>query len=158
MTEPLPPPRPVRPRRKIHKTPKRTINPGAVKNEINVTPLVDVVLVLLIIFMVVTPMLSRGVSVDLPITAHHEKRNDTGEQVMVSVAQDGRVYLDADPVPEGEIVDRVRRAMAKSGHGVHFKADRRLHYKDVRKVLEGIHEAGATQVALGTEELKKEAQ
>ena len=51
-------------------------------SEINVTPLVDVVLVLLIIFMVVTPMLSRGVKVDLPETTNHEKKHDTGEQII----------------------------------------------------------------------------
>jgi biopolymer transport protein TolR len=132
------------------------LSPGQVKNEINVTPLVDVVLVLLIIFMVVTPMLSRGVAVDLPIASHPEKRNDTGEEVMVSITQDGKVFIDADAVPEGELVDRVKRAMAKSGRGVHVKGDRRLHYGEVRKVLEGIHEAGASQVALGTEEKKEE--
>ncbi|MCC7382521.1 MAG: biopolymer transporter ExbD [Deltaproteobacteria bacterium] len=129
------------------------------KNEINVTPLVDVVLVLLIIFMVVTPMLSRGVAVDLPETKHHEKRNDTGSQVVVSIAKDGRIYVDADPVTEDEIGARLRRELDQKAKGgerlIHVKGDRRLTYGEVRKVLERIHEAGAAQVALGTEELKK---
>src|SRR4051794_13246479 len=79
-----------------------------VKNEINVTPLVDVVLVLLIIFMVVTPMLSRGVKVAPPETAFHKKVNDNGEQVIVTVQSDGHVYVGTDPSDGNLLIDRLK--------------------------------------------------
>ena len=64
--------------------------------EINVTPLVDVVLVLLIIFMVITPMIVRGVSVDLPVTANHDRKNDDNKDLIVSINSSGDVYVNAD--------------------------------------------------------------
>ena len=67
--------------------------------EINVTPLVDVTLVLLIIFMVVTPMIVRGVSVELPLTSHHDRKNDDNKDLIVSINASGDVYLNADKVP-----------------------------------------------------------
>src|SRR5262245_13382386 len=136
------------------------VSTGSVKNEINVTPLVDVVLVLLIIFMVVTPMLSRGVKVEMPETVHHEKKQDTGEQIVVTVSLDGKSYLETD-LAEGEaLTTAVRKSLTKRGsegiREVHVKGDRRLEYGVVRKVLERIHDAGAPTVALGTEDRKKE--
>ena len=136
---------------------KPHVGSGAVKNEINVTPLVDVVLVLLIIFMVVTPMLSRGAKVELPETSHHDKKNDNGEQVIVTVAPDGTVWVEGDPVTNENFAEHMKLAMKKHTSGeVHVKGDRHLEYGVVRKVLERIHEAGAPSVALGTEEHKKE--
>src|SRR5881628_2282958 len=117
-------------RRRHHLHHHRTsaVSTGAVKNEINVTPLVDVVLVLLIIFMVVTPMLSRGVKVELPETVHHEKKNDTGEQIVVSIASDGKSYIGADHFEGEELVKAMRAELgkkSKEGHvrDVHVKAD-----------------------------------
>jgi len=69
---------------KIHHRPPSSVSAGAARADINITPLVDVVLVLLIIFMVVTPMLHRGVQIKLPETVHHDQRQDTGEQLIVS--------------------------------------------------------------------------
>src|SRR5690349_17078827 len=78
-------PRPRKRRRpKIHTHRKSVVGAGQARSDINVTPLVDVVLVLLIIFMVVTPMLHRGVKIELPETANHAKKQDTGEQLVVS--------------------------------------------------------------------------
>ena len=153
-----PPPRRKR-RRRIHVPRASALSSGAVRNEINVTPLVDVVLVLLIIFMVVTPMLSRGAKVELPETLHHDKRQDTGDQIVVSVALDGRVFVDADPFEGEALVKAVRLALGKKSRDggakeVHVKADKRLAYGDVRKVLERIHEAGAPSVALGSDDKK----
>src|SRR5215831_468902 len=81
------PKRPGKKRRghKIHHRRENRIKAAPIRSEINVTPLVDVVLVLLIIFMVVTPMLHRGVKIDLPETAHHEKKQDSGEILIVTV-------------------------------------------------------------------------
>ena len=148
--------RPSHPRRrraKIHKKREGAIRPGATKNDINVTPLVDVVLVLLIIFMVVTPMLHRGVHIELPITEHHEKKQDTGEQLVVSVRADGVVFIETDKIPDDQLVDRVKKELKKS-RPVHVRADKSLHYEVVRKVLEKLHDAGAQNVAMGTEEQK----
>ncbi len=160
---PAGPNRPLKRRRtKIHRQREQAIKPGATKNEINVTPLVDVVLVLLIIFMVVTPMLHRGVHVDLPVTSNHEKKQDTGEQLVVSVkcekfkdkdhCNTSAAYIETDRIADDELVGRVRKEL-KASRPVHVRADKTLKYGDVRKVLEKIHEAGAGNVAMGTDEL-----
>src|SRR4051812_42360692 len=102
-------------RHHLHHRRSSSVSTGAVKNEINVTPLVDVVLVLLIIFMVVTPMLSRGVKVEMPETLHHEKKQDTGEQIVVTVALDGKVYVETDPADDTAIVGIIRKSLTKRG-------------------------------------------
>ena len=140
-------------RHKIHAARQTTIRPAAARSEINVTPLVDVVLVLLIIFMVVTPLLHRGVKIDLPETAHHEKKQDTGEQLVVSVRADG-TFIETDKLEGESLMARLRKELKASSRPVHVRADRSLRYGDVRKVLEEVHEAGAVTVGMGTEELK----
>ena len=138
---------------KIHKRRAASIGAGGLRSEINVTPLVDVVLVLLIIFMVITPMLHRGVKVELPETAHHDKKQDSGELLIVSVRGDG-TYIETDRL-EGDLLDaRLRQELKVGSRPVHVRADRNLHYGDVRRVLEQVHNAGATAVGLGTEERK----
>ena len=138
--------------------PPKTIPP--VMPDVNVTPLIDVVLVLLIIFMVVTPMLARGVAVDLPRTRFHEKKADTGEQIIVSIRSDGKVHLDKqvfEPSPVSlekfsqALGDIIRRS---PGREVFLKGDHRIKYKTAREVLEAIHRAGAAGAGLGTDEEK----
>ena len=138
-----------------HKPPK-TLTP--VMPEVNVTPLIDVVLVLLIIFMVVTPMLARGVAVDLPRTKFHEKKNDTGEQIIVSIRADGKVFLDKQ-VFDTTSLDRFSAALGEiirrsPGREVFLKGDYRIKYKTAREVLEAIHRSGAAGAGLGTDEEK----
>ena len=133
-----------------------TVGSGSGKGvtpQMNVTPLVDVVLVLLIIFMVVTPMLHRGVKIDLPETTHHEKKQDTGEQLVVSVRADG-VYIETDKLEGAQLDARLRQELKVGSRPVHVRADRSLRYGDVRKVLEQVHAAGASSVGMGTEEQK----
>ena len=134
---------------------------GQVKAEINVTPLVDVVLVLLIIFMVVTPMIARGVDVRLPVTAHHTKKNDDNRDIIVSIALDAgggsTVYVGADRVPLDKLGETVQEIIKqeKRRHpdkGVFLKADQRLEYGQARQVMDAIHRAGIEDVQLGTEE------
>src|ERR1041384_6771797 len=72
--------------------------PPDVKADINVTPLVDVVLVLLIIFMVVTPLIASGVAVDLPRTAHHARKPDDGKDIILSITREERAYIGRMPV------------------------------------------------------------
>jgi biopolymer transport protein TolR len=144
--------RPQRGGRRFHATAKPHIK-GLVKAEINVTPLVDVVLVLLIIFMVVTPMIARGVHVDLPITSHHAKKNDDNKDIIVSITNEGAVYVDADRVPLdklGAAIEEEKRRHPEKG--VFLKADQRLQYGQARRAMDAIHGAGVEDVQLGTEE------
>jgi biopolymer transport protein ExbD len=128
-----------------------------VKADINVTPLVDVVLVLLIIFMVVTPMIASGVAVDLPRTANHSRKADDGKDIIVSIAQDGRVYVGTQPLPRAEDLGRVvvaerRKAPSKT---VFLKGDLRAHYGAVRRAMQSLHDVNIQDIVLGTEELTK---
>ncbi len=138
-------------------------NGGGLRSEINVTPLVDVMLVLLIIFMVVTPMLQRGKDVQLPQVINPEKQPDNGQDLIVSVEYlrrtaagfDFSIYLGGDPTPISpatlsiRLQDELRKDASKE---VYLKGDRRLNYGVVRKVMEICHEAGFTRVKLATEE------
>ena len=121
-------------------------------SDINVTPLIDVVLVLLIIFMVITPMLSRGVDVELPKAKHHESKQDTGEQVVVSIKDKGELYFEQGKVQDlKQLQQKVEEALRKSpGKPVFLKADQRIKYKVAREVMEMLNKAGAQSVALGT--------
>jgi biopolymer transport protein TolR len=126
---------------------------GQVRAEINVTPLVDVVLVLLIIFMVITPMIVRGVSVDLPITAHHDRKHDDNKDLIVSINASGDIYLNADKIS----VDRLTAAVQEERRrypdkGVFLKADHRIRYGTARATMEAIHRAGVEDVQIGTDE------
>jgi biopolymer transport protein ExbD len=112
-----------------------------------------VVLVLLIIFMVVTPMLSKGVNVDLPVTAHHDKRNDDNRDIIVAITQRGEIYVGSDRVPLEAVGNAVmierRRHPDKT---IFLKGDARLDFVAARGVIESLHRAGITEVQLGTEE------
>jgi biopolymer transport protein TolR len=128
-----------------------------VKGDINVTPLVDVVLVLLIIFMVVTPLIASGVSVDLPRTAHHDRKPDDGKDLIVAVTADKHLYLGSTRVNRVEelaraIVNERRRSPEK---GIFVKADARAPYGVVRELMQALNEADVHDVVLGTEELER---
>ena len=129
-----------------------------VRSDINVTPLVDVVLVLLIIFMVVTPMIASGVAVDLPRTANHARKPDDGKDIIVSVTKEEKVYVGRNLVPRLEDLGNVllaekRRFPDKS---IFLKGDTRAPYGAVRVALNAMHEAKIDDVVLGTEEIVKE--
>lgn len=150
-------------RGRLHKTKSPKLD--EVRNEINVTPLVDVCLVLLIIFMVVTPMLARGKDVPLPRTMHHSSDPDEAQPIVV-LDKDGRVYYDKDVIgtlealeqsnfgPLKDRLDSVWRSDAEIPQRVLFKADHELPYKDVYPVIMAIHDLGLGSVDLGTNELK----
>jgi len=128
-----------------------------VKSDINVTPLVDVVLVLLIIFMVVTPMLQKGVNVMLPLTANPDKKPDSENQLIVSVKSDSTIYIDTNWVPKTEFVDQMKEMYQRSpGKEIMIKGDGRLRYKDIKKVMDMINEAGYENVGLITEKVPDE--
>jgi biopolymer transport protein ExbD len=140
-------------RRHVHKPAPK--GGGGVRSDINVTPLVDVVLVLLIIFMVVTPMLHRGVDLELPKTKHHATRQDTGEQLVVSVRADG-VFIEADKVDLDKLPSLLEKELKNNPtRPVNVHADNALKFGEVRKVLEQVHASGAPTVNMETQEKKE---
>jgi len=130
---------------------------GQVKADINVTPLVDVVLVLLIIFMVVTPIIASGVPVDLPKTAHHNRKPDDGKDIIISVTADKHIIfagrLIADPKEVTWLVENERRKHPEKTAFV--RGDSRVSYGTVRAVMEAVNKAGLDDVMLGTDEIKE---
>ena len=125
-------------------------NKGGVKSDINVTPLVDVVLVLLIIFMVVTPMLQKGKDVLLPVTDNpkQEKADDENE-IMVSITSDKKLFIATDPVSEDELLQQMSETFQRNpGKIVLIKGDKRLTFGDVKDVMLLINQAGFTNVSV----------
>jgi len=128
-----------------------------IKNEINVTPLVDVVLVLLIIFMVVTPMLQRGKDVRLPKAQQIEKDDKKADPIIVSVTPDKHLFIEHDEYDDKGFEQRLKDEYAqKEGRPILLKGDQSLAYGDVRKVMNLARKAGAKGISLGVEELKDE--
>ena len=124
---------------------------GSIRSEINVTPLVDVCLVLLIIFMVVAPILQAGVKVDLPKTS---KAPPVGkpDQLSVSVTADGTVYVRSSPVADSDLPGLLARIhTAEPDREVIVRGDRRLQYETMCEVLAAVSRAGFTRVGLVTE-------
>jgi biopolymer transport protein TolR len=141
----------------VHKAPRRSMGD---KSDINVAPLVDVCLVLLIIFMVVTPMLARGMDVKLPETRHHAEKQDTGDQIIVSLTREGgrvRHYVDRDQMQDlAALQQRVEEELRrKPGQRIFIKADSELHFGQVYPALMAIHEAGSAGVELGSTDAKE---
>jgi biopolymer transport protein TolR len=129
---------------------------GGIKNEINVTPLVDVVLVLLIIFMVVTPMLQRGKDVRLPKSQTTDEENKEGDPIILSLTKDKTIYVETTAYPPERIEQELAQLLrATPGRKILLKGDDSLTFGDVRRVMELARRAGAKGVGLGVEELKK---
>jgi biopolymer transport protein TolR len=131
---------------------KHTMEAPEVRSDINVTPLVDVCLVLLIIFMVVTPLLQKGVNVTVPATSDPEKMTENPKQLDVSIKADGNVFLGQNWVPEENLPSMLEEIHSNNPERqVVVKGDKRLKYKEVRKVMRLLNEAGFTRVGLVTE-------
>ena len=136
-------------------------NPKAepVVSDINVTPMVDVMLVMLIIFMVITPLLSKGVSVDMSKTKNPiaMQAADKEDAVLVAVTRDGRVFLspgNAQLKPE-DLPNKVKDLLTnKLDKTVYIKSDRRAKYSVVTDVVDNLRAAGVDQLGLLTEQLK----
>src|SRR5438067_636368 len=120
--------------------------------DINVTPLVDVCLVLLIIFMVVTPMLQKGVDVALPTTHNPDKKPDNDNQLIVSVKSDSTIFLDTNWVPKNEFLSQMKEMHDRSPNKeIMIKGDSHLQYKDIKKVMDMLNEAGFENIGLITQ-------
>ncbi len=117
-------------------------------SEINVTPLVDVMLVLLIIFMITAPLLTVGVPVDLPTERSKALKGDD-EPLAVTIAKDGKVFLQETPVDIEELVPRLS-AIAESGYEqrIYIRGDRGANYGAVMSVMARLSEAGFTRIGL----------
>jgi len=121
---------------------------GAVRSEINVTPLVDVCLVLLIIFMVVTPLLDNG-GAELPETNHPQRMAERSEDVVLSVDQNLRTLVDEKPVAAADLSAALREIHTRSpARQLVVKADRRLAYGQVRALLRAAQQGGFSGAGL----------
>ena len=127
----------------------RSVRPMA---EINVTPLVDVMLVLLIIFMVAAPLLTAGVPIDLPDSQAKAISDEDNKPLEVSLAGDGRLFIGEEEVNEDRLIT-VLTSMTENNpdRRIYIRADRSLDYGQVMRVLGNISGAGFTKVALISE-------
>jgi len=134
-------------------------NEGAkVNSNINVTPMVDVMLVLLIIFMVITPMLQKGQSVDLAKTVNPIQMPDADKEdaLIVAVMRDGRIFFDTQQVGPDELTNKVKeRVESRVDKRVYVKADARAKYKAVVEVVDNVRSAGVDQLGLLTEQKRQ---
>jgi len=127
--------------------------------DINVTPMVDVMLVLLIIFIVITPMLSKGISVDMakannPVAMQAADKDDA---VLVAVARDGRTYLGTEQMAPDQLPAKVKDLLtSKLDKTVYIRADARARYERVVEVVDNLRSAGVDQIGLLTEENQKD--
>jgi len=132
---------------------KKTVSLGAV-SDINVTPMVAVMLVLLIIFMVVTPMLQKGVSVDMAKATNTRDMADADKEdaVLIAITRDGKIYIGSDPFQMDQITTKVKDLIAnKLDKTVYLKSDQNAKFKDVADVVDNIRAAGVDSVGLETE-------
>ena len=125
------------------------VSQAALSSEINVTPLVDVVLVLLIIFMVVTPMMQKGVPVNLPVTDDPEKTPDTEKQLQISVKADKSVYIGPNVVRKEEVKAMLEEIQQRTpDREIAVKGDKLAMYGDVLDVLKACRDVGFNDVGL----------
>jgi biopolymer transport protein ExbD len=125
------------------------LSTAALNSDINVTPLVDVCLVLLIIFMVVTPMLQKGVPVNLPVTEDPEKTPDTDKQLQISVKADGTVYLGSLPVLKEQMQSELEKIHERTpDREIAVKGDKAVKYGAVLDALKACREVGFNNVGL----------
>jgi len=128
---------------------------GGVKADINVTPLVDVMLVLLIIMMLVAPMLQQGVSVKLPTASNTVDKPEVQGQTVVAIGRDKSMYLNAKPVQEGEMAAKVNELLENAKEKiVLIKADEEVEYGAVMAAMDQLRQAGIEDIGLITERKK----
>jgi biopolymer transport protein ExbD len=142
--------------------------PSAVKADINVTPMIDVMLVLLIIFMIVTPLIAAGFKATLPKGKNLDPRPEGENEVVLGIDQAGRYFLNQRPIANGALEDQLRSIFAARTEDkiLYFKADNQLKYAKVQDAVETARRAGVRVMAaitepsktvlFGTDEKKKE--
>ncbi len=128
---------------------------GGVKSDINVTPLVDVMLVLLIIMMLIAPMLQQGVSLRLPTATNTVDKPESQDQTVISVAANKEIYLNAKPIREVDLAQKVTDILeGKTEKIVLIKADEEVEYGTVMAVMDQLRQAAIEDVGLITEKRK----
>ena len=131
-----------------------------VNSNINVTPMVDVMLVLLIIFMVITPMLQKGVSVDMAKVNSPAPMPDADKEdaLLISIMRDGKIYFGSDRVDADSLTQKVKDRLAnKMDKRFFIKSDARARYGTVVEVVDNVRSAGVDDVGLLTEQKKEGA-
>jgi biopolymer transport protein TolR len=129
-----------------------------VNSNINVTPMVDVMLVLLIIFMVVTPMLQHGTSVDMAKTESPVAMADADKEdaLLIAVTRDGTVYFGSEKTPPDQLTNKLKDKLAnRTDKRVFVRADARARYGAVVDVVDNVRSAGVDQLGLLTEQRKQ---
>lgn len=120
--------------------------------DINVTPLVDVMLVLLVIFMITAPLMLNGIKLELPKTKEVNPMNLTTQQVVLSLTLSGELFLGKDRVLENEVTELVRERFKEAKSEVlYLRADYGIKYGSVAKLVSFLKKAGITNIALVTE-------
>ena len=128
---------------------------GGVKSDINVTPLVDVMLVLLIIMMLIAPMLQQGVAVKLPTATNTVDKPEVQGQTVIAIGRDKQFYLNAKAVQEGELASKVNEALENQREKiVLIKADEEVEYGAVMAAMDQLRQAGIEDIGLITERKK----
>ena len=128
---------------------------GGVKSDINVTPLCDVMLVLLIIMMIVAPLLQQGVSVKLPEAANTSDKPETQDQTVVAISRDKTMYLNAKPVQESDLGTKINELLEnKKEKTVVIRADEEVEYGAVMAAMDQLRQAGVEDIGLITDPKK----
>jgi biopolymer transport protein ExbD len=125
---------------------------GGVKSDINVTPLVDVMLVLLVIMMLIAPLLQQGVSVKLPKAGNTTDKPETQGQTVIAIAKDKQIYLNTKPVRDEELGDKVKDLLeGQKEKIVIIKADNDVNYSVVMTAMDQLRRAGIEDIGLITD-------
>jgi biopolymer transport protein TolR len=125
---------------------------AAVMSEINVTPFVDVMLVLLIIFMVAAPLLTVGVPLELPKTAAQAVATEQEEPLTISVQEDGTISIQNTPTPEDELIGKLRAIAAeRTDDKLFLRADGKIPYERVVQVMGALNSGGFSNIVLVTD-------
>jgi biopolymer transport protein TolR len=125
---------------------------GGIKSDINVTPLVDVMLVLLIIVMLVAPLVQQGVSLKLPIARNTTDHPETSDQTTVAVTVDGRYFINGKEVADAELRSKIMEALeGKKEKMILIKADIEADYGDVMHAMDELRASGIEDMALITD-------
>ena len=125
----------------------------SVKSDINVTPMIDVMLVLLIIFMIVTPLIAAGFKATLPKGKNLDPRPEGENEIVLGIDQAGRYFLNGRPLPSGTLEDQLRSLYAARTEDkiLYFKADNQLKYGKIQEAVETARRAGVRVMAAITE-------
>ena len=128
---------------------------GGIKADINVTPLVDVMLVLLVIMMLIAPLLQQGVSVKLPVAGNTADKPETQGQTVIAIAKDKQIYLNTKPVRDTELGEKVSDLLENQKEKiVIIKADTAVNYGVVMTAMDQLRQAGIEDIGLITDPKK----